>query len=167
MSFVPRTMKAAPDATLILPAAVGCCASTGVAVANTKAMTQVPRFLITPPVACFGTPCDEFVEASQDCKTGWSRGVRGIQPSIFGHKMPALHRSSQPTSVTSAIRTPQVCGGESPYYTCPVLTPSIPLLERYCGSLIGLAVGDALGTTLESQAPGTFEALGDMVGGGR
>ncbi|TAG63904.1 MAG: ADP-ribosylglycohydrolase family protein, partial [Oscillatoriales cyanobacterium] len=30
-------------------------------------------------------------------------------------------------------------------------------IERYRGSLIGLAVGDALGTTLEFCRPGTFE----------
>ncbi len=34
------------------------------------------------------------------------------------------------------------------------------------GALIGLAVGDAVGTTLEFQAPGTFEPITDMVGGG-
>jgi ADP-ribosyl-[dinitrogen reductase] hydrolase len=39
-------------------------------------------------------------------------------------------------------------------------------IERYRGSLIGLAVGDALGTTLEFCRPGTFEPLKDMVGGG-
>jgi ADP-ribosylglycohydrolase len=33
--------------------------------------------------------------------------------------------------------------------------------------MLGLAVGDALGTTLEFQAPGTFEPITDMVGGGR
>ena len=31
---------------------------------------------------------------------------------------------------------------------------------------MGLAVGDALGTTLEFKAPGTFEPLKDLVGGG-
>lgn len=29
-------------------------------------------------------------------------------------------------------------------------------VERYRGSLLGLAVGDALGTTLEFKPPGTF-----------
>ena len=38
--------------------------------------------------------------------------------------------------------------------------------DRARGALIGLAVGDALGTTLEFQAPGTFEEIDDMVGGG-
>jgi ADP-ribosyl-[dinitrogen reductase] hydrolase len=39
-------------------------------------------------------------------------------------------------------------------------------IERYRGSLLGLAVGDALGTTLEFKSPGTFEPVKDMVGGG-
>ena len=41
---------------------------------------------------------------------------------------------------------------------------SIP--ARFQGALIGLAAGDALGTTLEFKKPGTFEPLTDMVGGG-
>ena len=40
------------------------------------------------------------------------------------------------------------------------------LLERYRGALVGLAAGDALGTTLEFAAPGTFEPIDDMHGGG-
>jgi ADP-ribosylglycohydrolase len=39
-------------------------------------------------------------------------------------------------------------------------------LDRRIGALVGLAVGDALGTTVEFQRPGTFEPLDDMVGGG-
>ena len=38
--------------------------------------------------------------------------------------------------------------------------------ERYAGCLLGLAVGDALGTTLEFKSPGTFEPITDMIGGG-
>jgi ADP-ribosyl-[dinitrogen reductase] hydrolase len=40
------------------------------------------------------------------------------------------------------------------------------LRERYRGALVGLAVGDALGTTLEFTRPGTFAPITDMVGGG-
>ena len=39
-------------------------------------------------------------------------------------------------------------------------------LERAQGCLVGLAVGDALGTTLEFRSPGSFEPLTDMIGGG-
>ncbi len=38
--------------------------------------------------------------------------------------------------------------------------------DRYLGSLLGLAAGDALGTTLEFKSPGTFEPVADIVGGG-
>ena len=40
------------------------------------------------------------------------------------------------------------------------------LLSRYQGALLGLAAGDALGTTLEFQRPGRFTHIDDMVGGG-
>lgn len=39
-------------------------------------------------------------------------------------------------------------------------------IERYRGCLLGLAVGDALGTTLEFRPPGTFKPLSDRVGDG-
>ena len=40
------------------------------------------------------------------------------------------------------------------------------LRDRAIGALVGLAVGDAVGTTLEFRSPGTFEPITDMVGGG-
>jgi ADP-ribosylglycohydrolase len=45
-------------------------------------------------------------------------------------------------------------------------TQFITTISRYRGSLLGLAVGDALGTTLEFKSPGTFTPITDMVGGG-
>jgi ADP-ribosyl-[dinitrogen reductase] hydrolase len=38
--------------------------------------------------------------------------------------------------------------------------------DRAVGALLGLAAGDAVGTTLEFQQPGTFTPITDMVGGG-
>jgi len=38
--------------------------------------------------------------------------------------------------------------------------------DRYRGSLLGLATGDALGTPLEFRAPGSFAPIADMVAGG-
>lgn len=43
---------------------------------------------------------------------------------------------------------------------------TIPLIDRYRGSLMGLAVGDALGAAVEFMPPGTFPPLTDMIGGG-
>jgi len=39
-------------------------------------------------------------------------------------------------------------------------------IERYCGCLLGLAVGDALGTALEFEMPGSLTPISDIVGGG-
>jgi ADP-ribosylglycohydrolase len=39
-------------------------------------------------------------------------------------------------------------------------------IERYRGSLLGLATGDALGTTLEFKSPGSFTPIDDLIGGG-
>ena len=38
--------------------------------------------------------------------------------------------------------------------------------DRAVGALVGLAVGDAVGTTLEFKRPGSFDPIADMVGGG-
>ena len=38
--------------------------------------------------------------------------------------------------------------------------------ERYRGALLGLAAGDAVGTTVEFSPPGTFPPVSDMIGGG-
>jgi ADP-ribosylglycohydrolase len=38
--------------------------------------------------------------------------------------------------------------------------------DRYRGALLGLACGDALGTTLEFRPPGSFSPIRDIVGGG-
>ena len=39
-------------------------------------------------------------------------------------------------------------------------------LDRFRVALLGLAVGDAVGTTVEFKPPGTFAKVTDMVGGG-
>ena len=42
----------------------------------------------------------------------------------------------------------------------------IKQIERYRGSFLGLATGDAVGTALEFHPAGSFEPIDDMVGGG-
>jgi ADP-ribosylglycohydrolase len=46
------------------------------------------------------------------------------------------------------------------------MEPSTSAHDRHLGCLLGLATGDALGSTLEFRSPGTFEPIDDMVGGG-
>jgi ADP-ribosyl-[dinitrogen reductase] hydrolase len=40
------------------------------------------------------------------------------------------------------------------------------MLDQYRGALLGLAAGDALGTTVEFKAPDTFAPMTDIIGGG-
>ena len=42
----------------------------------------------------------------------------------------------------------------------------ITIQDRFRGCLLGLATGDALGTTLEFRKPGSFQPIEDMKGGG-
>ena len=46
------------------------------------------------------------------------------------------------------------------------MQPASQLQDRYRGALLGLATGDAVGTTLEYKPPGSFSHVTDMVGGG-
>ncbi len=57
---------------------------------------------------------------------------------------------------------------ESSSPAIPSSTACLPryLREQMRGALFGLAVGDALGTSVEFQKPGTFEPVTDMLGGG-
>lgn len=43
---------------------------------------------------------------------------------------------------------------------------NVQLEDRIKGALIGLACGDAVGTTLEFETRGAFEPISDMIGGG-
>ena len=47
-----------------------------------------------------------------------------------------------------------------------VRSPTPAETHRIYGALLGLAVGDAVGTALEFTRPGSFEPITDMVGGG-
>lgn len=46
------------------------------------------------------------------------------------------------------------------------MADKIPMEDKIKGALIGLACGDAVGTTLEFTTRGTFDPITDMVGGG-
>ncbi len=60
-------------------------------------------------------------------------------------------------------------GGTESSYPQTVIRRTMPTMDtirRFRGALLGLAVGDALGTTLEFQPPGSFDPINDIVGGG-
>lgn len=85
---------------------------------------------------------------------GWSpedaiRAVRKVRPG-------ALETDAQEDFVHGCIAVPEAEPDASPR----------AIRERAIGSLLGLAVGDALGTTLEFSARDSGERVTEMVGGG-
>lgn len=75
---------------------------------------------------------------------------------------------------SGAIETPAQeahVRGRRPIEDAPVIQANLPhepgsLHDRAVGALLGLAVGDAVGTTLEFRSRDTYAPLTDMVGGG-
>ena len=67
---------------------------------------------------------------------------------------------SQSLSSLSALLVQTAMAGEAG-------AAAVELKERFRGCLLGLAVGDAVGTTVDGKKRGSFTPLTDMVGGGR
>jgi ADP-ribosyl-[dinitrogen reductase] hydrolase len=89
-----------------------------------------------------------LVELGVDAETAITR-VRKARPG-------AIETSAQEAVVR---RTKVVAGGQPG-------TAADDIRDRARGALLGLAVGDALGTTLEFKGRDTYEPLTDLVGGG-
>lgn len=92
---------------------------------------------------------------------------------VFPHMTSRLSGSDSPTKtewlpqylgVRKAISENIV--NESALLDLPNSSVGTDRLNRIRGSLIGAAVGDALGTTLEFKARGSFAPINDIVGGG-
>ena len=47
------------------------------------------------------------------------------------------------------------------------MAATVELKDRFRGSLLGLAVGNAVGATVDNMTRGSFPPVTDMVGGGR
>lgn len=61
--------------------------------------------------------------------------------------------------------TPSLLNPEPSFNIGSTMQTNIPW-QHYVACLVGAAIGDALGTTLEFQRPGTFEPINDLLGGG-
>jgi ADP-ribosyl-[dinitrogen reductase] hydrolase len=69
------------------------------------------------------------------------------------------------------LRTPAYEPQAAPTGADPLLDPATlaaarSLRERFLGSLVGLAVGDAVAAATQYRRPGSFAPVGDLIGGG-
>ena len=53
------------------------------------------------------------------------------------------------------------------HVTSSATTIMVDVVDRVTGSLMGLAVGDAVGTAVEFMPPGSFPPVTGMQGGGK
>jgi ADP-ribosyl-[dinitrogen reductase] hydrolase len=71
-----------------------------------------------------------------------------------------------PEPVAVAQPTADLPGTSDPMSAPDVLDAARSLRERFQGALVGLAVGDALAAHTQFRKPGSFSAVGDLLGGG-
>jgi ADP-ribosylglycohydrolase/protein-tyrosine phosphatase len=57
-------------------------------------------------------------------------------------------------------------GAEDPLFDTGTLSAARNVRERFLGSLLGLATGDALAAATQYRRPGSFAPVGDLLGGG-
>ena len=73
----------------------------------------------------------------------------------------------QPPDVVPTVAVaPPTAAVDDPLLDPEVLAAVGTLRDRFLGALLGLAVGDAVAAATQFRRPGTFTAVGDMLGGG-
>jgi ADP-ribosyl-[dinitrogen reductase] hydrolase len=77
-------------------------------------------------------------------------------------------RKWKPGLLKAALRggRPEKSAGADPLLEPETLHAARNLRERFLGSLVGLAIGDALAAATQYRKPGTFTPIGDLIGGG-
>jgi ADP-ribosyl-[dinitrogen reductase] hydrolase len=86
----------------------------------------------------------------------------------------ATPRTGSPPATSGSTRAarrpldvaPPAAPVEDPLLDPVVLAAAGTLRDRFLGALLGLAVGDAVAAATQFRRPGTFTAVGDMLGGG-
>lgn len=99
-------------------------------------------------------------DEQRDYVLGW----RAAEPD----DRPALQPAAPPLPVIRSDGSEVVAWNPAadPMQAPDVLDAARTLRERFQGALMGLAVGDALAANTQFRKPGTFAAVGDLLGGG-
>ena len=78
---------------------------------------------------------------------------------------PAAKSESMPTPAPASITARQPRARRAPAGRPPI-AQNRSLRDRFHGALLGLAVGDALAAATQGLKPGSFEPIGNLIGGG-
>ncbi len=104
------------------------------------------------------------------CKGGLGRAGLVAARLMVEHGLPAAEavaavRQVRPGAIETQAQLAFVLGGQPVAEAIPATTETA-IRDRARGTLLGLAVGDAVGTTLEFKPRGSYLPLQDMIGGG-
>jgi ADP-ribosyl-[dinitrogen reductase] hydrolase len=98
----------------------------------------------------------EFISASDFVSAAVSGAAFGAGPAI----------ASSQTVPLPATASDALTDYEDPLLDPEALSAARSLRERFLGALLGLATGDAVAAATQFRRPGTFTAVGDILGGG-
>lgn len=88
-----------------------------------------------------------------------------VELGVPGEAAVAQVRSVRPGAIETSAQFAYVLACKPREQSAPD-TSAAAIRDRAIGALVGLAVGDAIGTTLEFKARDTYTHLSDMIGGG-
>ena len=88
-----------------------------------------------------------------------------IELGVAPEKAVSAVRQVRPGAIETSAQLAYVMGRKAVPEAQPATTAQA-ISDRATGALLGLAIGDAVGTTLEFKARDTYPLLTDMIGGG-
>ena len=97
-------------------------------------------------------------EAIEELNRLWQQSARSAQ-------WPSIPETNEQTEYVRRWRAAAGPGAD-PLLEPATLAAARTLRERFLGTLLGLATGDAVGVATQYGRPGRFKPVGDMLGGG-
>ena len=97
----------------------------------------------------------------------WRQSARSLDwPDIPETSAQCEYVRDWPARMIALPALPVIPTPSDPLLDPPALSAARALRERYLGTLLGLALGDALGAPTQYRRPGTFTPVADLLGGG-
>jgi ADP-ribosyl-[dinitrogen reductase] hydrolase len=110
-------------------------------------------------------------EALEELNQLWQQSLRASSwPHVPETEEQTKYVATWTAQVAALMRRrtvqPSSSAADDPLLDTSTLNAARSLRDRFLGALVGLAVGDALGSSTQYKKAGTFAAVGDMLGGG-
>jgi ADP-ribosyl-[dinitrogen reductase] hydrolase len=98
-------------------------------------------------------------QAIEELNRLWQQSARSAQ-------WPSVPETNEQSEYVRRWRPAAAAPGADPLLEPATLAAARTLRERFLGTLLGLAAGDAVGVATQFGRPGRFKPVGDLLGGG-